>query len=126
LVMRMPDDHRPPGSDVVDVGVAVGVGHRAAAGALDEARHAAHRLPCAHRAVHAAGNVAVRFGEELLRRLILHARVGVTTAQADARNRTRTRTRTRGHETRVAEYESCTSTDEARGRWDKIPTMCAV
>ncbi len=53
-------DHRPPGAEVVDVAVAVGVGEPGALGALDKRRRAAHRAKGPHRRVDAAGEKALR------------------------------------------------------------------
>ena len=40
--MRMAEDHRPPGADVIDVAVTVDVDQVGALGALDERRRTAH------------------------------------------------------------------------------------
>ena len=64
LRVRVPQDHRSPGSDVVDQAAAVLGFDRGAARAADEERLSAHAAKCAHRRVHAAGNVEARFLEE--------------------------------------------------------------
>ena len=61
--IRMPEDHRSPGADVVDQAAAVLGLDRGAARAADEERLAADAAECAHRRVHAAGDVAARFLE---------------------------------------------------------------
>ena len=52
-------NHRPPGAEVVDVAVAVGVGEPGALGALDKRRRAAHRAKGPHRRVYPAGKEAL-------------------------------------------------------------------
>jgi hypothetical protein len=64
--MRVADDHRAPGADVVDVALAVGVPHIGAFGAGDEARRAAHRTEGADGRVDAAGNGLLGAIEKLL------------------------------------------------------------
>jgi hypothetical protein len=64
--MRVADDHRAPGADVVDVALAVGVPHIGALGAGDEARRAAHRTEGADGRVDAAGNGLLGAIEKLL------------------------------------------------------------
>ena len=57
--MAVAEDHRPPGADVVDVALAVGVAEVRALGARDEARRAADGAEGAHRRVDAAGDDAL-------------------------------------------------------------------
>ena len=64
LRMGVPQDHRTPRADVVDVGVAVHVVHPRALGALDEGRLQVDRLVRPHRAVDAAGDDLLRLLEE--------------------------------------------------------------
>ena len=52
----MPEDHRPPRADIVDIALAVGVPQVGAGGTLEKERGAADRTECAHRGVDARGN----------------------------------------------------------------------
>ncbi len=63
--MRMAGDHRPPGTDVVNVAAAIGVVQIRAFAAREEDRCAADALEGAHRRVHAAGDALLRGAEEL-------------------------------------------------------------
>src|SRR5215469_10425028 len=54
--MRVSENQRAPGADVIDILVAVSVPYARTFSADDVRRVAAHRLKCAHRGVHAAGN----------------------------------------------------------------------
>ena len=63
LRMRVPQDHRSPGADVVDVAIAVDVVQIGAFAALEEDRLAAHAAKRAGRAVHAAGHQRLRSGK---------------------------------------------------------------
>src|ERR1700674_445888 len=54
--MDVAEDHRPPGTDVVDVLLAIGVPEIRTLRAFDEPRRAADRAKRAHRRVHTAGN----------------------------------------------------------------------
>ena len=56
----MPQQQRPPGAHVIDVGIAVDVEDARAFAALDEPRRAAHAAKRAHRRIHAAGNARLR------------------------------------------------------------------
>ena len=56
--MRVPEDQRPPGEDVVDVAVAVDVDQVRALAALDEERRAADGPKCANGRADAAGQQA--------------------------------------------------------------------
>ena len=51
----MAQNHRPPGAEVVDVPVAVGVDEPRALGALNKWRRAAHGVKGPHRRIDAAG-----------------------------------------------------------------------
>ncbi len=63
--MRVTENGRPPGADVVEVALAVGVPQVRAFAAREEARRAAHGAKGAHRGVDAGGNRALGTGEEL-------------------------------------------------------------
>ena len=63
--MRVAEDGRPPGADVVEIALAVGIPQVGAFAARDEARRAADGSKRAHRGVDAGGNRALRTGEEL-------------------------------------------------------------
>ena len=52
-------DHRPPGAEIVDIAVAVGVGEPGALSAFDKRRRAAHRAEGPHGRVDAAGEEAL-------------------------------------------------------------------
>src|SRR5205814_3245500 len=56
LMVSMPQDHRPPRGDVVEVVVPIDVDDMAAARLADEERVAADALESAHRTVDAAGD----------------------------------------------------------------------
>jgi len=64
LGMRMAEDHRPPGADIVDVALVVFVDHVSALGMLEEQRCAAHATEGAHRRIDAAGDVLLGVGEQ--------------------------------------------------------------
>src|ERR1039458_10019055 len=64
--MRMAEDGRPPGADVVDILIAVHVPHPRAFRFVDEERLAADGAERPHRRVHTAGDVLERLGKELL------------------------------------------------------------
>ena len=64
--MRMAEDGRPPGEDVINQLVAVHVPDMRAFGPVDEERLAAYGAERAHGRVHAAGNVFQRLGKKLL------------------------------------------------------------
>src|SRR5262249_23288487 len=72
--MRVAEEQRTPRAEEIDVGAPVGVDHLRTATALDEDGISAHRLPCTHGAVDAAGDHLARFGEQLLRDLSHAAR----------------------------------------------------
>ena len=57
LRVRVAEDHRPPGADVVDEAAAVGGHDVRAGGLLEEDRLAADAAKCAHRRVDAARDV---------------------------------------------------------------------
>jgi hypothetical protein len=61
----MAEDQRAPGTDVVEVGLAVGVPDARAFAAGKEARRAAHRTEGAHRGIDAAGNGFLGAGKEV-------------------------------------------------------------
>ncbi len=63
-LVGVPEDHRAPRADVVDIAAAVVAEHVRAAGALDEHRLAADCAERAHRGIHAAGDVAAGIAEE--------------------------------------------------------------
>src|SRR5690606_37578212 len=58
--VRLADDHRTPGPEVVDVAAALDVPHVGALGAGDESRRAADRAKSAHGGVHTADQDALR------------------------------------------------------------------
>jgi hypothetical protein len=58
-------DHRPPGADVIDIALAIGILQPGAVRRGDEARHAADGAERAHRRVHAARNAELGAVEEL-------------------------------------------------------------
>ncbi len=64
--VRVPEDERPPGADVVDVALAVGVPEVRAFAAFEEARRAADGAERAHRRVHAPGDDGLRLLEQLV------------------------------------------------------------
>ncbi len=70
--MAMAEDQRPPGADVVDVLVAIGIEDVGAFAALDEGRSAADAAIGAHGRVYAAGDGKLGAFEELLRDLMVH------------------------------------------------------
>jgi hypothetical protein len=63
--VRVAEDHRAPGADVVDVGVPVDVDDLGAVGALDEDRVAPDRAHGANGRIHAAGQHMHRAPVEL-------------------------------------------------------------
>ncbi len=73
LGMAVAEDHRSPGADVIDIGVAVGIVNLGTLGALNEQRVAAHRLEGPHGAVDPPGDDAFGFGEEGRGFLMVHS-----------------------------------------------------
>src|ERR1039458_6820748 len=71
--MRVAEDGRSPGADVINQFIAVHVPDFRAAGPVDEERIAAHRAERAHRRIDAAGNIFQRLGEQALRLRAIHA-----------------------------------------------------
>ena len=67
LGMAVAQEQRPPGADVVDVLVAVGVPDVRALAAHDEGRRAAHAAERPHRRIHAAGDGLLRAGKQRFR-----------------------------------------------------------
>jgi hypothetical protein len=65
--MRMTENHRSPGTDVIDKLVAVDIGDAGTFGFGDEQGMAAHRLERSHRTVDAAGDVFLRLLKQGLR-----------------------------------------------------------
>ena len=64
--MTMAEEERSPGTDVVDVFIAIGVEDVGALASDDEGRCAADSSPSAYRGVDAAGDYALGAVEELL------------------------------------------------------------
>jgi hypothetical protein len=64
--VRVAEDRRPPGTDVIDVALAVRVPHVRAFATREEARRAAYGAKCAHGRVDAARNRALGTREQLL------------------------------------------------------------
>ena len=62
--MRVPEDKRPPGEDVIDVAVAVDVEKPGPFPALDEQRLASDRLERPHRRIDSPGKERQGLGEE--------------------------------------------------------------
>src|SRR5688500_16141774 len=60
-------DHRPTGTDVVDIASAVRIVQIGAIGAIDEYRLAAHAAKSAHRRIDAGGNAKLRARKVRLR-----------------------------------------------------------
>ncbi len=58
----MPQHHRPPGTDIVDIGLAVGIEQVSPVCALDKQRHTAYAGECTHRRVYPAGDQLLRLG----------------------------------------------------------------
>jgi len=58
------ENHRPPGADIVDIALAVGVGQPGAIRRRDEARHAADCAERAHRRIDPARDAALGAVEE--------------------------------------------------------------
>ena len=81
--MPMAQNERSPGTDVVDVFVAVGIEDVGAFAAFDEGRRAADAALGAHRGVNAAGNGELRAFEELLRACVIHLFIAPTVSLAD-------------------------------------------
>ena len=75
--MRVAQDQRAPGADVIEVGVAVGVPKTAARGAIDHDRRSADGAESAHRAIDAAHENFAGAVEDLLRTGPLAFRGGV-------------------------------------------------
>ena len=61
--MGVSQDHGPPRGHVIEIGVAVHVGHRGALRARDEQRMPADRPERTDRAVHPTGNIFLRAGK---------------------------------------------------------------
>ena len=61
------EDHRAPGTDIVDVALVVFVNDVGAFGMLEEQRRAAHAFESAHWRVDATGDVLLGFGEQVFR-----------------------------------------------------------
>src|SRR5690606_11272443 len=74
------DDHRPPGTDVVDVTVAIDVVKAGAVGALHEERLATDRLERAHRRIDPAGQQLPCAGEQGMGAVVVHGVVPVRKA----------------------------------------------
>ncbi len=66
--LRVAEDRRAPGADVIDVDIAVDVLHAGTAGFLREERRSAHGAKGAHRRVDPARHVAERLREKFLER----------------------------------------------------------
>jgi hypothetical protein len=64
--MRVAEDQRPPGADIVDVALAVGIGDAGAGTGNEEARRPADRTKSPHRRVHATRYVLLGTLKELL------------------------------------------------------------
>ena len=62
----MAEDQRPPGTDVVEIVLAVGVPHARAGTTCEEARRATDRAEGANRRIDAAGNDFLGLFEELV------------------------------------------------------------
>ena len=58
------EDHRAPGTDIVDVALVIFIGDVGAFGVLEEQRRAADTFERANRRVNAARDVLLRVGEE--------------------------------------------------------------
>jgi hypothetical protein len=71
--MRVTEDGRPPGADVINQFISVHVPDFGAAGPVDEKRIAADGAERAHRRIDAAGNIFQRFGKKLFRLDSIHA-----------------------------------------------------
>ena len=70
--MRVAENRRPPGADVINVFVAVHVPDVRAFGLVDEKRLAADGAKRAHRRIDAAGNVFQRLGKQFFRLTLFH------------------------------------------------------
>ncbi len=70
--MRVTQNQRAPGTDVVDIFISVGVPQARASRVIDDDRIAAHRAKCAHRAVHSADEHFGRALENILRVRAFH------------------------------------------------------
>ena len=70
--MRVAENGRPPGADVINQLIAIHVPDARASGLVDKERLAADRAKRAHRRVHAAGNVFQRLGKKLFRLSAIH------------------------------------------------------
>ncbi len=71
--MPVTQEQRPPGANVVDVLVAVGVPDARSLATDDKRRRASHAAESAHWRVHAAGNGFLRPGEQSLRLRSVHS-----------------------------------------------------
>ena len=58
--MAVPQDHRAPGVDEIDVVIAVGIIEIGALGALDKERIAAHAFKRPYRGIYPTGDVGLR------------------------------------------------------------------
>jgi predicted lipoprotein with Yx(FWY)xxD motif len=63
--MGVAQNHRPPGSDVVDVFFPVGIPDMGASATLEKARRAAYGTKCADRGIDSAGDGALRALKQL-------------------------------------------------------------
>ena len=70
----VPEDHRPPGADVIEVAIAVDIDEVGPFGMIDEDRLAPHPAERPGRAVHAPGDKLFRAGEGRLALLAGHGR----------------------------------------------------
>src|SRR5438132_1572496 len=66
--MRVSQNGRPPGADVIDVLVAVHIPDAGTFGPVNEERLAANAAKCAHRRIHASRNTFESLGEQLVRK----------------------------------------------------------
>src|SRR5271165_3626004 len=82
--MGVPEDQRPPRHHVVDVGVVVEVGQRAALGRFHEKRRSADRLEGAHRRIDAARNDSLGASEGREAPFEVHARSSSSWARSAA------------------------------------------
>src|SRR5258706_10869446 len=61
----VPDDHRSPGSDVVDVALAIGIPKMRSLSSFEEGRRAAHGAKRPHWGIHAGRDVPLRAVKEV-------------------------------------------------------------
>ena len=71
-VRVMPQDHRTPGTNIINISVAVLVVEVLIFGTLDKSRRSAHGLKCTYRRIDAAGHQFFGTGVEFLRMCDLH------------------------------------------------------